>query len=118
MAAPDCRSLLPAAILEEIHRSGGNAGACHAQMYTMGTVLRHGSEAQKQKYLPGIADGSPCALQAFGVTEPTSGTDTTALRTTAKLGRRALRGERAEDLDLPRGTFRPDASVVPHHAAR
>lgn len=72
-----------AAILEEIHRSGGNAGACHAQMYTMGTVLRHGSESQKQSYLPGIAEGS-LRLQAFGVTEPTSGTDTTALRTTAK----------------------------------
>jgi len=73
-----------AAILEEIHRSGGNAGACHAQMYTMGTVLRHGSQEQKQKYLPGIADGS-LRLQAFGVTEPTSGTDTTALRTMARL---------------------------------
>jgi acyl-CoA dehydrogenase len=72
------------AILEEIHRSGGNAAACHAQMYTMGTLLRHGSEAQKAAYLPGIADGS-LRLQAFGVTEPTSGTDTTALRTTARL---------------------------------
>ena len=72
-----------AAILEEIHRSGGNAAACHAQMYTMGTVLRHGSDAQKQQYLPAIADGS-LRLQAFGVTEPTSGTDTTALRTTAR----------------------------------
>jgi acyl-CoA dehydrogenase len=72
-----------AAILEEIHRSGGNAAACHAQMYTMGTVLRHGSDAQKAQYLPGIADGS-LRLQAFGVTEPTSGTDTTALRTTAR----------------------------------
>ena len=72
-----------AAILEEIHKSGGNAGACHAQMYTMGTVLRHGSKAQKEKYLPNIADGN-LRLQAFGVTEPTSGTDTTALRTTAK----------------------------------
>ena len=72
-----------AAILEEIHRSGGNAGACHAQMYTMGTLLRHGSEAQKQRYLPAIADGS-LRLQAFGVTEPSSGTDTGALRTTAK----------------------------------
>ena len=72
-----------AAILEEIHRSGGNAGACHAQMYTMGTLLRHGSEEQKQKYLPAIADGS-LRLQAFGVTEPTSGTDTGALKTTAK----------------------------------
>ncbi|MBQ0809729.1 acyl-CoA dehydrogenase family protein, partial [Roseovarius sp.] len=65
-------------ILEEIHRSGCNAAACHAQMYTMGTVLRHGSDAQKAAYLPGIADGS-LRLQAFGVTEPTSGTDTLAL---------------------------------------
>ena len=73
-----------AAILEEIHKSGGNAGACHAQMYTMGTLLRHGSEAQKQQYLPGIADGS-LRLQAFGVSEPTSGTDTGALKTTAIL---------------------------------
>ena len=72
-----------AAILEEIHRAGGNAAACHAQMYTMGTVLRHGSDAQKEKYLPMIAEGS-LRLQAFGVTEPTSGTDTTALRTTAR----------------------------------
>ncbi len=72
-----------AAILEEIHRSGGNAAACHAQMYTMGTLLRHGSEAQKQAYLPAIAEGA-LRLQAFGVTEPTSGTDTTALRTTAR----------------------------------
>lgn len=70
-------------ILEEIHRSGGNAAACHAQMYTMGTVLRHGSDAQKQQYLPGIADGS-IRLQAFGVTEPTSGTDTLGLKTTAR----------------------------------
>ena len=73
-----------AAVLEEIHRAGCNAAACHAQMYTMGTLLRHGSEAQKQQYLPGIAEGS-LRLQAFGVTEPTSGTDTTALRTTARL---------------------------------
>ena len=72
------------AILEEIHRSGGNAAACHAQMYTMGTLLRHGSDEQKSRYLPGVADGS-LRLQAFGVTEPTSGTDTTALRTTARL---------------------------------
>ncbi|MFT5114085.1 MAG: acyl-CoA dehydrogenase [Parasphingorhabdus sp.] len=72
-----------AAILEEVHRAGCNAAACHAQMYTMGTVLRHGSDAQKQKYLPGIAEGS-LRLQAFGVTEPSSGTDTTALRTQAR----------------------------------
>jgi acyl-CoA dehydrogenase len=73
-----------AAILEEIHKSGGNAGACHAQMYTMGTLLRHGSEPQKRQYLPAIAAGS-LRLQAFGVTEPTSGTDTGALKTTARL---------------------------------
>lgn len=73
-----------AAILEEVHRAGCNAGACHAQMYTMGTVLRHGSEAQKNKYLPGIAEGT-LRLQAFGVTEPTSGTDTGSLRTKAVL---------------------------------
>jgi alkylation response protein AidB-like acyl-CoA dehydrogenase len=72
-----------AVILEEIHRNGCNAAACHAQMYTMGTVLRHGSAEQKSSFLPKIADGS-LRLQAFGVTEPTSGTDTLALKTTAK----------------------------------
>jgi len=72
-----------AAILETIQHSGGNGAACHAQMYTMGTVLRHGSDAQKALYLPQIASGA-LRLQAFGVTEPTSGTDTTALRTVAK----------------------------------
>ena len=71
-----------AAILEEIQASGCNGAACHAQMYIMGTILRHGSAAQKQRYLPAIASGE-LRLQAFGVTEPTSGTDTTALRTTA-----------------------------------
>lgn len=71
-----------AAILEEIHRRGCNAAACHAQMYTMGTVLRHGSAAQKQAYLPAIAAGT-LRLQAFGVTEPSSGTDTAALKTKA-----------------------------------
>ncbi len=72
-----------AAILEEIQRQGCNGAACHAQMYVMGTILRHGSEAQKQAYLPKIAAGE-LRLQAFGVTEPTSGTDTTSLRTTAR----------------------------------
>ncbi|HWK98044.1 MAG TPA: acyl-CoA dehydrogenase family protein [Pseudolabrys sp.] len=72
-----------AAIMEEIHASGGNGGACHAQMYTMGTILRHGSPAQKERYLPQIATGD-LRLQAFGVTEPTSGTDTLSLRTTAR----------------------------------
>lgn len=71
------------AILEEIHRAGCNGGAAHAQMYTMGTLLRHGSEAQKAKWLPEIAAGR-LRLQAFGVTEPTSGTDTLSLATTAR----------------------------------
>jgi alkylation response protein AidB-like acyl-CoA dehydrogenase len=69
-------------ILEEINASGGNAGACHAQMYTMGTVLRHGSDEQKRRYLPAIASGE-LRLQAFGVTEPTAGSDTTQIQTAA-----------------------------------
>ncbi|AEI37634.1 MAG: acyl-CoA dehydrogenase family protein [Zymomonas mobilis subsp. pomaceae] len=72
-----------AAILEEIQHCGGNAGACHAQMYIMGALLRHGNDQQKQKYLPKIASGE-LRLQAFGVTEPTSGTDTTSLKTFAE----------------------------------
>ena len=74
--------LAAAAVLEEIHRSGCNGGACHAQMYTMGTLLRHGSEEQKNNFLPLIATGK-LRLQAFGVTEPESGTDTTRIRTFA-----------------------------------
>jgi alkylation response protein AidB-like acyl-CoA dehydrogenase len=72
-----------AAVLQEMQRAGCNGGACHAQMYTMGTLLRHGSDAQKQTYLPEIAAGR-LRLQAFGVTEPSSGTDTGALKTTAR----------------------------------
>ena len=72
-----------AAVLEEIHRSGCNGGACHAQMYTMGTILKHASLEQKQLYLPQIAKGD-LRLQAFGVTEPTSGTDTTRISTFAR----------------------------------
>src|SRR5205814_1134869 len=72
-----------AAILEEIQRAGCNGGGCHAQMYTMGTVLRHGNDEQKAKYLPKVASGE-LRLQAFGVTEPTSGTDTTSLKTFAR----------------------------------
>ncbi len=72
-----------AAILEEVHAAGGNGAACHAQMYIMGTILRHGSPEQKATYLPRIAAGE-LRLQAFGVTEPTSGTDTLSLRTTAR----------------------------------
>lgn len=69
-------------IMEEINRTGGNSGACHGQMYNMGTLLRHGSEAQKQQYLPRIASGE-LRLQSMGVTEPTTGTDTTKIKTTA-----------------------------------
>ncbi len=82
-------------ILEEINASGGNAAACHAQMYTMGTVLRHGSDEQKQRYLPKIAAGE-LRLQAFGVTEPTVGSDTTRLQTTAERvdGGYVIRGQK------------------------
>jgi acyl-CoA dehydrogenase len=95
-----------AIILEEVNRSGGNAGACHAQMYTMGTLLRHGSEAQKRAYLPRIASGE-LRLQAFGVSEPTTGSDTTQLKTTAtrRGDRYVIRGQkiwisRAQHSDL------------------
>src|SRR5882672_5247895 len=69
-------------IMEEINRAGGNAGACHGQMYNMGTLLRHGSERQKQRWLPPIARGE-LRLQSMGVTEPSTGTDTTKIKTTA-----------------------------------
>ena len=95
-----------AAILEEIHAAGCNGASCHAQMYVMGTLLRHGSEAQKQRYLPRIASGA-LRLQAFGVTEPGSGTDTAAITTTARRDgdRFIIRGRkiwtsRAEHSDL------------------
>jgi len=95
-----------AAILEEIHASGGNGAACHAQMYIMGTILRHGSPEQKRRWLPGIAAGE-LRLQAFGVTEPTSGTDTLSLATTAvrtgdtyKVNGQKVWTSRAEHSDL------------------
>jgi acyl-CoA dehydrogenase len=94
------------AVLEEIHKSGCNGAACHAQMYTMGTLLRHGSDAQKRAYLPRIASGE-LRLQAFGVSEPTTGSDTTQLKTTAtrKGDSYVIRGQkvwisRAEHSDL------------------
>jgi len=82
-------------IMEEINRSGGNAGACHGQMYNMGTLLRHGSEAQKKAYLPGIASGG-LRLQSMAVTEPSTGTDTTKIKTTAvkKDGRWVVNGQK------------------------
>jgi acyl-CoA dehydrogenase len=95
-----------AVILEEINASGCNAAACHAQMYTMGTILRHGSAEQKERYLPRIASGE-LRLQAFGVTEPTAGSDTSAIQTTAERvdGGYIVRGQkiwtsRAEHSDL------------------
>ena len=95
-----------AIIMEEINRSGANAGACHAQMYTMGTLLRHGSDAQKRNFLPQIASGA-LRLQAFGVSEPTTGSDTTQIKTTATRSgdRYFVRGQkiwisRAEHSDL------------------
>src|SRR5436309_11623923 len=93
-------------ILEEINHSGGVATACHAQMYTMGTLLKHGSEEQKRKYLPALAKGQT-RLQAFGITEPEAGSETTRLRTTAvkKGSRYVVNGKkvfisRAEHSDL------------------
>ena len=93
-------------ILEEINRSGGNSGACHAQMYTMGTLLRHGSDAQKREFLPKVASGE-LRLQAFGVSEPTTGSDTTQMKTLAlrKGDAYVVRGQkiwisRAEHSDL------------------
>ena len=82
-------------IMEEINRCGGNSGACHGQMYNMGTLLRHGSQAQKEKYLPKIASGE-WRLQSMGVTEPTTGTDTTKIKTTAvkKDGRYVINGQK------------------------
>lgn len=95
-----------AIILEEIHRSGGNAGACHAQMYIMGTLLRHGSEKQKREYLPRVASGE-LRLQAFAVSEPTTGSDTTRMKTlaTRKGDKYIVKGQkiwisRAEHSDL------------------
>ncbi len=104
-------------IMEEINRSGGNAGACHGQMYNMGTLLRHGSEAQKRRYLPKIASGE-LRLQSMGVTEPTTGTDTTKIRTTCREKRRPLRGQRPEGVDLARAALGPDDPARAHHAAR
>jgi len=110
-----------AAILEEVQRSGCNGAACHAQMYIMGTLLRHGSPAQKSQWLPQIASGA-IRLQAFGVTEPGAGTDTTAIRTTAERrgGRYLVNGQkvwtsRAEHSDLllllARTTARAEAAT-------
>src|SRR5436305_11552959 len=106
-------------ILEEVNASGGNAAACHAQMYTMGTLLRHGSDEQKQRYLPRIAAGE-LRLQAFGVTEPTVGSDTTRIQTSARRvdGGYVIRGQKIwtsralhSDLMLPLARTTPVEEV-------
>jgi alkylation response protein AidB-like acyl-CoA dehydrogenase len=107
-------------ILEEINATGCNSGACHAQMYVMGTILRHGSEEQKQRFLPKIASGE-LRLQAFGVTEPTAGSDTTSIQTTAvhENGGYTIRGQKIwtsralhSDLMLLLARTTPQAEVV------
>jgi acyl-CoA dehydrogenase len=99
-------------IMEEINRNGGNSGVCHGQMYNMGTLLRHGSAQQKQLYLPRIATGE-LRLQSMGVTEPTTGTDTTKIKTTA-----VRKGDRyVISLDFPHPTLRPDDTPGAHDAS-
>ena len=102
-------------ILEEVNRCGGNSGTVHGQMYNMFTLLRHGSEAQKSYYLPKLANGE-LRLQSMGVTEPTTGTDTTKIKTTAVSARRQVRDQRAEGVDLAHPAFRPDDPAGTHHA--
>jgi len=91
-------------IMEEINRAGGNAGACHGQMYNMGTLLRHGSETPKRAYLPKIARGES-RLQAMAVTEPVAGTDTTKIMTTAVRKGDHYVVRRTEGVDFARTTF-------------
>ena len=104
-------------ILEEINRAGGNAAACHAQMYVMGTLLRHGSAEQKQAYLPQIAAGQ-LRLQAFAVTEPTTGTDYHTAEDHCRSDGRSLRRQRSEGLDLSGRAFRFDVVGRSHDPAR
>ncbi len=108
-----------AAIMEEIHASGGNGAACHAQMYTMGTLLRHGSEAQKQRWLPAIARAN-CGCRLSASREPTSGTDTLEPAHDGGARGRPLHHQRPEDLDLARRAFRSACccSRAPRHADR
>ena len=99
-------------IMEEINKSGGHSAACHAQMYTMGALLRHGSDQQKNTYLPLIAKGE-LRLQAFSITEPDAGSDTTSIITTAEPRRRRLRDHRAQELDQPHPRVRPRPGAGP-----
>jgi alkylation response protein AidB-like acyl-CoA dehydrogenase len=103
--------------LKAIHEFGGNAAACHAQMYTMGTVLRHGSEEQKKKYLPQIASGD-LRLQAFGVTEPTAGTDTTSITTMAVKDGDKYIVNGQKNLDVSCRTFRFNGSTCADYTQR
>ena len=100
-------------ILEEINASGCNAAACHAQMYTMGTILRHGSDEQKRRFLPPIARGE-LRLQAFGVTEPSGRLRHDANRDERRARRRRLPDPRPEDLDVARAPLRSDAPARAH----
>lgn len=103
-------------IMEEINRSGGNSGACHGQMYNMNTLLRHGSDKQKEFWLPRIATGE-WRLQSMGVTEPTAGTDTTRIKTTACKKRRPVCDKRTKSLDFTCSTFRLDDSSGSNYSA-
>jgi len=103
-------------IMEEINRSGGNSGACHGQMYVMNSIVRGGSEAQKEKFLPKIATGE-LRIQSMGVTEPTTGSDTTKLKTTCAEERWPLGHQRAEGLDLAHTAQRFDDFISTHHAS-
>ena len=107
-----------AAILEEIHKSGCNGAACHAQMYTMGTILRHGNQTQKQRWLPGIAAGRPAAAGLRRDRADRRHRHDRDPHDGGAPGQRPLCRERAEGLDQPRRAFRPDAVARAHDAAR
>jgi len=102
-------------IMEEINRNGGNAAACHGQMYNMGTLLRHGSLEQKKRYLPKIACGE-LRLQAMAVTETASGTDTTKIQTAAVKKKRSLCSQWTKGMDLACAAFRFDDSSRTYYA--
>ena len=104
-------------ILEEINHSGGVATACHAQMYTMGTLLRHGNAEQKKRYLPKIATGE-LRLQAFGVTEPNAGSESTRIQTMATRKGDTLLYQRSENIYLPGVAVRSHASAGTHDSVR
>ena len=104
-------------VLEEINYSGGDSAACHAQMYIMGTILRHGSDAQKARYLPSIASGE-LRLQAFAVTEPDARVRDDAHRDDGGSQGRPVRRERTEDVHLTGGAVRPDAAAGAHDTLR